>query len=170
MSAPDKLSPRPDANLQPSPAWLVLLKRLGIWGLFLLVMYLARDFFFTAFMTFLFSYLTLAVVGWGMRRLSPDQERPGLRRLLTVGVFVLVPLILLVIGVLLAPRLIAQGRRLAGWLSHINPETEVTRLLQGWIGPTEFKRGFIALAMERAVRTNLHTCAHQNSPPPIHSA
>src|SRR5262245_29513444 len=85
--------------------WSVLARRLIIWGLFLAVLYLARDFFFTAFMTFLFCYLTLAVVGWGMRRLSPEQERLWLRRLLTVAVFVLVPLALLGVGTLVGPPL-----------------------------------------------------------------
>jgi predicted PurR-regulated permease PerM len=142
MSGPDNTSVRSDTHAMASPAWLVLLKRLAIWGLFLLVMYLARDFFFTAFMTFLFSYLTLSLVGLCMRRLSPGQERPGLRRLLTLGVFLLGPLILLGIGILVGPRLIAQGQRFAGWLGHLDPETEVTHLLQGWVGPSEFKQEY----------------------------
>lgn len=142
MSVPDNISLRADATAVASPAWLGLLKRLAIWGLFLLVMYLARDFFFTAFMTFLFSYLTLALVGLGMRRLSPGQERPGMRRLLTFGVFLLGPLVLLGVGILVAPRLIAQGQRFAGWLGHLDPETEVTHLLQGWVGPSEFKQEY----------------------------
>src|SRR5262249_20894942 len=71
------------------PWWLILLQRLAIWGVFFAVLYLARDFFFVAFMTFLFSYLTLAVVGRGMQRLSPAPGRPGVRRLLVGGVLVL---------------------------------------------------------------------------------
>jgi predicted PurR-regulated permease PerM len=117
----------------------VVLRRLAIWILFLAVVYLARDFFFTAFMTFLFSYLTLAVVGRGMQRLSPDRERPWLRRLLTVSVFVLVPLALVGVGLLVGPRLIDQGQRLAGWLGHVSPETEATRLLENPVGSSEFK-------------------------------
>jgi predicted PurR-regulated permease PerM len=122
--------------------WPVLLKKLAIWALFLGMVYLIRDFFFIAFMTFLFSYLTLAIVGRGMRRLAPGQDRPGLRRLLTIGVFVVVPLILLGIGVLVGPSLLSQGQHLAGWLSHVNPETEVSRLLKGIVGPFEFKANF----------------------------
>jgi predicted PurR-regulated permease PerM len=122
--------------------WQRLLGKLAIWGLFVAVLYLARDFFFTAFMTFIFCYLTLAVVGWGMRRLSPDRERPGLRRLLVVAVFVLVPLALLIIGLFVGPRLVEQGQRMAGWLSQVSPETEVARLLEGYVGPSEFKRQY----------------------------
>src|SRR5215470_16718245 len=123
MSTADNLpTPQAPESREPSnlgrPAWLVLVRRLAFWSLFLALLYLVREFFFTAFMTFLFSYLTLAVVGRAMKRLSPDEERPWLRRLLTVGVFVLVPIGLLGIGIMVAPRLIEQAQHLAGWLSH----------------------------------------------------
>jgi hypothetical protein len=132
----------PHVPLEGSAAqwsWPVLIKRLAIWALFLGLVYLVRDFFFIAFMTFLFCYLTLAVVGWGMKRLAPGQERPGLRRLLTVAVFVLVPLILVGFGILVGPSLLDQGEHLVGWLSHVNPETEASRLLGSYVGPSEFK-------------------------------
>jgi predicted PurR-regulated permease PerM len=122
--------------------WPVLLKKLAIWGLFVVVLYLARDFFFTAFMTFVFCYLTLAVVGRLMRRLSPDRERPALRRLLTVGVFVLTPVVLLGVGVLVGPRLVEQAERVAGWASRVSPEAEVARVLEQWVGRWEFNDNY----------------------------
>jgi predicted PurR-regulated permease PerM len=139
------------ANNEPPPAtpdgprdwtWQGLLKTLAVWGLFLLLVYLARDFFFTAFMTFMFCYLTLALVGLGMRWLAGGRERPGLRRLLTVAVFVLVPLALAGVGTLLAPRVIAQGQHFAGWLSRVSPESEVAHLLEEHVGPSEFRREY----------------------------
>jgi predicted PurR-regulated permease PerM len=133
--------PAPD-NRQAPPAWLILLRRLAVWSLFVAVVYLARDFFFAAFMTFLFSYITVALVGWGMKRLSPDRERPGLRRLLTVAVFVLGPLVLLGVGLLVGPPLVAQAESIAGWLGQINPETEVQRNLEVLIGPSEFRQQY----------------------------
>jgi predicted PurR-regulated permease PerM len=120
----------------------LLLKKLAIWGLFLGLLYVARDFFFTAFMTFLFCYLTLAVVGWAMRRLSPDRERAWLRRLLTLAVFVLTPLAVVGIGRLVGPGLFEQAQHLAGWLNQTNPETEVTRLLEGYVGSSRFKQEY----------------------------
>src|SRR5262249_62120315 len=102
-----------------------LLKKLAIWALFLLVLYLARDFFFTAFMTFMFSYVILALVGWVMQRFAGGQERPGLRRLLTVATFVLLPLALVGVGFLLAPRLVGPGPRTVGCLTQVEPETDV---------------------------------------------
>ncbi len=139
MSTNDKAQ-LPEGPLPAGPqASMGLLKKLGIWCLFLAVLYLARDFFFTAFMTFIFCYLTLAVVDFVMKRLSPGKERLRLRSLVTVAVFVLVPMILLGVGTLLAPRLIAQGHRLGGWLSQMSPETEAARLLENFVGPSEFK-------------------------------
>jgi hypothetical protein len=88
----------------------VVLRKPAVWVLFLAAVYVARDFFFTAFMTFLFSYVALALVGWGTRRLAPGRDRPALRRLLTVAVIVLIPLILVGVGAWLAPRLLQQGK------------------------------------------------------------
>src|SRR5262245_38623265 len=124
------------------PAWPVVLPRLTIWGLFFVLVYLTRDFFFVAFMTFMISYVALAVVRWVMKRLSPDRERPGMRRLVTLAVFVLAPLVALGVGALVVPRLIAQGQRFAGWLSQVSPETEVARLLEERVGPSEFRRQY----------------------------
>jgi predicted PurR-regulated permease PerM len=144
MSTAD--SPNPVATPTPtSPGrmpWPELLKKLAIWGLFFAVLYLIRDFFFLAFFTFLFSYLALHVVGWMMKRLSPDRNRPGVRRLVTLGVFVLAPMLLLAAGAVVMPTLIAQGQRLIGWLSRVDPETEAARLVEGYVGPAEFRRQF----------------------------
>lgn len=115
--------------------WPLLVRKLAIWGGFFALLYVTRDFFFTGFMTFMFSYLTLAIVGWGMRMLSPGRDRRWLRRLLTMGVFA-VGLCGLGLAVsLVAPHVLAQGQRLVGWLSHVNFETETARLLDGFIGP-----------------------------------
>src|SRR5262245_44829425 len=89
-------------------AWRDLLKRLAIWAGFFALLYLARDFFFVAFMTFLLCYLTLAAVDRGMRWLSPRRERPWLRRALALAVLLLTPLVLLALGALVAPRVIDQ--------------------------------------------------------------
>jgi predicted PurR-regulated permease PerM len=142
MSTTDNSARPAPADLPGGSGWLDLVKKLATWGGFLAIVYLARNFFFIAFMTFLFSYLTLTVVGWGVKRLSRGRERPGLRPLLTVGVFILTPLILLGVGSLVAPPLLAQGQRLLGWMSHVNPETEVSRLLEGFVGPSEFRASY----------------------------
>jgi predicted PurR-regulated permease PerM len=118
------------------------LKRLAIWALLLGLIYLVRDFFFIAFMTFLFCYATLTIVGWAMQKVAPGQERPRLRGLLTIAVFVLGPLILLGIGLLIGPLLLGQAEHLAGWVSNVSPEVEVSRILEGMVASAEFKSQF----------------------------
>jgi predicted PurR-regulated permease PerM len=121
------------------PSWV---PRLIIWGLFFLGLYLVRDFFFTGFLTFLFCYLILTVVGWAMTRLSPDHDRPWLRRVLVLAVFVVVPLVLLTAGLLVGPRLLDQGQRAAGWFSNLNAETEAARLVEPAVSTSEFVREY----------------------------
>jgi predicted PurR-regulated permease PerM len=117
-------------------------RKLAIWGLFLLVLYLARDFFFMAFMTFLFSYVTLSAVGWAMKRLAPAGGRPGLHRGLTLAFFLCLVLVVIGGAVLIGPRLLEQGQRFAGWIGQVSPETEVPRLLEGVVGPYEFRQKY----------------------------
>jgi predicted PurR-regulated permease PerM len=142
MSTAHNGPPRENAEIRKPAPWPVMLRKLTIWALFFLILYLARDFFFTAFMTFMFSYVVLALAGWGMKRLTRGQERPGLWRLLVLATFVLLPLALAGVGFLLAPRLVDQGRRMAGWLSKVNPEQEVAHLLEELIAPGEFRRQY----------------------------
>lgn len=124
------------------PDWPTRWKRLAIWSGFILLIYLTRDFFFLGFMTFLFSYSALTFVDWMMRRVSPGSDRPGLRRLITLGIFILAPAGLLIVGALIAPSIIAQGQRLAGWLSQVSPEAEVAGVIEKYIGPMEFRQAF----------------------------
>src|SRR5262249_40907632 len=60
----------------------------------------------------------------------------------TVGVFVLGPLLLLVVGGLVMPRLVAQAERFAGWATRANPEAEVARLLESYVGPSAFRQKY----------------------------
>jgi predicted PurR-regulated permease PerM len=134
----------PDAAPQPRDraAWLTLLKRLLIWGAFLAVLHLTRDFFFVGFMTFLFSYLALSLVDFGMNHLSRNRERLWLRRLLTITIFLLAPFALLIIGSLIGPRIVAQTKQLGEWIGHVSPETASTQFLESYIGPFEFRQTY----------------------------
>lgn len=130
------------AEAAPAAPWPAALRKAVIWGAFFLVLYLARDFFFVAFMTFVFCYVALGAVGWAMRRFAPDGERVWLRRLLTVAMFLLMPLVLIGLGRLLAPPLLDQASRLAGWLNQASAEAEVSRLLEKFVGPSEFRKSY----------------------------
>lgn len=139
-------TPPPEGSNVPSPgtttSWRLVAWKLAIWGLFLALLYAVREFFFTAFLTFLFSYLTLAIVGRVMGRLSPGVERAWLRRLLTMAVFLLGPALLVGIGLLVGEPLMHQGQELVGWASKLDLEAEVCRLLESFIGPQEFRREY----------------------------
>lgn len=120
----------------------VLMKKVIIWGLFFAVIYLAREFFFLAFMTFLFSYMALSVVDWTMKRFWPGRDLPGRRRLITAGIFLCMPVLLLGIGILIMPHLVTQAQHFIGWASRINPETEVARMLEGMVSHSEFEQEY----------------------------
>jgi predicted PurR-regulated permease PerM len=60
----------------------------------------------------------------------------------TLGVFVLAPLLLMVVGVVVVPSLVAQGQRFVGWVSRLDPEAEAARLVEGYVGPAEFREQF----------------------------
>ena len=130
MSTNDKGASSPEGPLPAGPqASMGLLKKLGVWCLFLAVSstWPGTSSLHGFHVMFIFCYPTLAVVDFVMARLSPGKERLRLRSLVTVAVFVLVPMILLGVGTLLAPRLIVHGHRLGGWLSQVSLETEVAR-------------------------------------------
>jgi predicted PurR-regulated permease PerM len=127
------------------PGWLMfayLLKKLAIWGLFGTIIYIGRDFFFLGFMTFLFSYMALTVVQWTMNRFWPGQELPGRRKLITVGVFLFLPVVLFSVGYLLMPYIVSQAHHCIGWVSRTNPETEVAQMLEGMFGNSDFEQTY----------------------------
>ncbi|MBX7104179.1 MAG: AI-2E family transporter [Gemmataceae bacterium] len=134
----------PPADPVPSSprSWQAVAQRLAIWGGFFVLLRLTRDFFFIGFMTFLFSYLALTIIGRAMSRLSPDRDRPVVRKLMTVALFLLAPLGLLVVGSIVGPRLIAEVQHLAGWVTDVSPTTATAGVLEQWIGPMEFRRAY----------------------------
>ena len=56
------------------PGWPPLIRKTAIWAPFLAFCYLMRDFFVLGLMTFLSCFVTLAIVRWGMRWLSPGRD------------------------------------------------------------------------------------------------
>ena len=139
MSSTDGPPPLPSAD---RPGWPPVIRKTAIWVPFLAFCYLMRDFFVLGLITFLFCFVTLAVVRSGMRWLSPGRERPWLRRLLTGAVYVVIPVVLVALGSLVTPRLLEQGQHLAGWLSRASPESEAARVLDYFIGPYLFAQAY----------------------------
>lgn len=142
MSTNQEVQPLGEVSNPSSAHTLNVLKKLAIWGLFFLAIYLTRDFFFLAFMTFLFSYMALALADSIGRRLKLSSENPRSRRLLILGIFIFIPLILFAIGALVMPHLISQGQHLIAWVSQTNPEAEVARLVERYVGHSEFEHAY----------------------------
>lgn len=114
----------------------------AIWAGLLLALYGLRDVFFLVFLTFLLVYLVRAIVVPLARRISPDRERPGLERWLTLGTFAVILALLWGLGGLLGPRLVIQGRLLMAHAQSLNPEELRDQVLARTVGAYLFARQF----------------------------
>lgn len=117
-------------------------EKIIVWALFLLALYLLRDFFFTLFMTFLFTYLTNKITTGFERLLSRGRNPLWLHRVLTIGVFAFFFLTLWLVGNIVASRVICQGQNIVGWLSRCDPQAEITRMMQKTVGSYLFKQTY----------------------------
>ena len=89
-------------------------EKLAIWGLFLLVVYTLRDFFFIIFMTFIISYIMRGLVVKTRSLFFQNREVPWLERSLTIIFFALALLGSYGVGSYLGPTLRAQTYALFG--------------------------------------------------------
>ena len=62
-------------------------ERLAVWAIFLLVLCLLRRMSLILFLTFMVCYLARTIIGGLARRFWPNQQRAWLERLLAVGFF-----------------------------------------------------------------------------------
>src|SRR5262245_14475136 len=142
MSADAPAPPPETGPAAPAPVRPLLWKKLAIWALLTVVLYLATNFLLLIFVTFMLCYLSLGLVGVLMRRLSPGKERPWLRRSLAVAVVVMIPLVAIGGLALVALQFVGAAQNLSGWLADANAEDEVARVLQRYVGPAEFKQAY----------------------------
>ena len=74
------LSTQPPQSLAQQRWWHKPL----IWGAFLALLYLLREFFLIGFLTFLFCFIVRSAVRFLMRRVAPDREDQRLDLILTL--------------------------------------------------------------------------------------
>lgn len=117
-------------------------EQLLIWGLFLLTLYVLRHFFFIMLMTFLIAYAVRTVVSHTMQRFVPDGESLWIDRLLTLGCYLVLVLILVGSVGIVAPRLVSQGHGLLGRLTKLSPTSEFNNILNRTVGAYLFRRDF----------------------------
>lgn len=127
-----------DRGISIRPPWDSVL----IWSGALLVLYILRDIFSTAFLTFLFVYLIRTLVVALARRIRPGEERPGLERWLTLGVFASIATLLWGLGTMLGPQLVLQGRLLTAHVEHLQPQAMLDHLLARTVGAYLFQKQY----------------------------
>jgi predicted PurR-regulated permease PerM len=88
-------------------------EKITIWAIFLLLIYLLRDFFDVLFLTFIISYIAHNLVTWACERMGiGDKPSHPLRYLNTVLVFLVFLGLLTGAGWLVLPKVFEQGKRL----------------------------------------------------------
>lgn len=125
----------------PLLEWLPWEKIL-IWGLFLLLVYTLRHFFFIIFMTFILSYVMRSTVRRVMKVARVRGEKPWLERGVAIVTFVLLLGGLYLAGSLLAPQLYRQGEALVQRVTQIEPQKELNNVLTNTVGAYLFRREF----------------------------
>src|SRR5262245_48038191 len=131
-----------EAPASPKPSFLEWLpwEKILIWGLFLLLVYALRHFFFIIFMTFILAYIMRSVVFQITRVVSPRQESVWLERTLTVLCFALFLFGLYEAGHFVGPRLSAQGEALIGLIGRLDPEKEFNNIVAKTLGAYRFQQ------------------------------
>lgn len=119
-----------------------LLENLLIWTGLIALLYALRDVFPIVFLTFLLVYLVRAIVVPLARRISPERERPGLERWLTLGTFAAIVALLWGLGALLGPQLVVQGRLLTAHAGHLKPEQVRDQVLARTVGAYLFRQAY----------------------------
>ena len=138
-----------NAGVLPSLLRWLPWEKSTIWGLFLLLVYFLRDFFFIIFMTFILSYIMRSVVMSVARLISPGRTRAWLERSLTVAGFALLLSGMYGFGLFLAPTLVAQVQALKARTSRIDPQQEFNSFLEKTIGAYLFNAEYGDRADER---------------------
>ena len=134
--------PNPSAASTRSLAQQTWWQKPLIWGSFLLVLYLLREFFLIGFLTFLVCFIVRSSVGVLMRRISPGRPSRGLELLLTLCVFLGILLVLYGLGRLFVPEVVRQGKSLVTQMKALNAAQVQNAILGKTVGTWEFERQF----------------------------
>ena len=111
-----------------------------IWGAFLVLLYLLREFFLIGFLTFLICFVIRGLVGFLIRRVAPNRESRLLELILTIVIFLAICVGLYGIGRYFVPQVIQQGKSLVTQIQNTSPEEVQNNLLANTIGKWQFQR------------------------------
>src|SRR5208283_5470289 len=135
--------PQPDSAIPPRRwQWLsdVPWERLAVWALFLLVLCLLRRMLLILFLTFMFCFLARTIIGGRAQRFWPHRERRWLERLLTVGFFAGLLLVVATVLHWLGPLVLDECQQLLARVSNLDPDYELHRALTRTVGAYQFRR------------------------------
>ena len=113
-----------------------------IWGAFLVLLYLLREFFLIGFLTFLICFVVRTAVGFLMRRISPGEDKRWLDLTLTLTVLLVILTVLYGLGRYFVPQLIRQGKSLLTQIQDTSAEQVQNTLLANTVGAWKFEREF----------------------------
>jgi predicted PurR-regulated permease PerM len=113
-----------------------------IWGTFLVLLYLLREFFLIGFLTFLFCFIVRSAVGVLTRHLAPGRDDRRLDLLLTLSIFLGLCLGLYGLGRYFVPHLIRQGKSLVTQMQNSSVEEVQNTLLANTVGTWKFDHQF----------------------------
>ena len=113
-----------------------------IWGSFLLLVYLLREFFLIGFLTFLICFIVRSLVGVVTRRFGLDRQARGVDLSLTICIFLVILCTLYGLGRVFVPRVVRQGKSLVMQMKNLNAASVQNAILARTVGTWEFGRQF----------------------------
>ena len=117
-------------------------ERLAVWAIFLLVLCLLRRMLLILFLTFMVCYLARTIIGWLARRFWPNQQRAWLERMLVVGFFAALFLVVAIVLRWLGPLVLDECQQLLARASNLDPDYEFHRALSRTVGAYQFHRAY----------------------------
>ncbi|MGA2258305.1 MAG: hypothetical protein ABSG53_26880, partial [Thermoguttaceae bacterium] len=143
MSSSDS-QPGSDLAAQRRWQWLgdVPWERLAVWAIFLLVLCLLRRMLLVLFLTFMVCYLARTIIGWLARRFWPNHQRAWLERMLAVGFFAALFLVVATVLHWLGPLVLNECQQLLARASSLDPDYEFHRALSRTVGAYQFRRAY----------------------------
>ena len=117
-------------------------ERLAVWAVFLLVLCLLRRMLLILFLTFMVCYLARTIIGGLARRFWPNHQRAWLERLLAVGFFAALFLVVATVMHWLGPLVLNECQQLLARASNLDPDYEFHRALSRTVGAYQFHRAY----------------------------
>lgn len=113
-----------------------------IWGVFLGLLYVLRDFFLIGFLTFLVCFIVRGFVGIFGRRMFPKGLTHGVDLALTLSILMAICLLLYGLGRYFVPSVIREGKSLVMQLKNTSAPELQSNLLANTVGTWQFRNRF----------------------------